>query len=459
MAPRAERGRSVDEDNWGDEFEVEVTDLRTGQRTDAQRRAEAGPPLTPLVGQPIVHSAPIAEGMAPTTPVEISLLPRSPRARATVAVCVTLLVALALVILPGSPLAITSAVVRATPTATVTVDPGSSTFYSVDMVPWGTLRVDGKSTVPVDDGSGYPSITLGPGAHTIEYIAAPFPEVKCRVVVPDNGGDTCPLAPNDGALPTPPIANARMLDLRATMANLPPSEVSALQAKIEAALSKLTARAQLDAGDHYLDASGSVQTARVGMLGILTYSLNPETQQGQGCSAICDENGIGAGPNGTSWVVVANMIEHWRYLLSTGQSVPGPQIVQNGGVSTVFGVTWTGSWQVTSLENTINAACESGFNVLGQDISSANPTFFQDKMTQNGGGSSSNLADGCVVSFTPTAGGNGPTPTGPTAYFLYRCGVVLVVNQAANAILPNQPTVSAHEQQIAQQLIATMSPR
>jgi hypothetical protein len=79
-------------------------------------------------------------------------------------------------------------------------------------------------------------------------------------------------------------------------------------------------------------------------------------------------------------------------------------------------------------------------------------------MTQNGGGSSSNLADGCVVSFTPTTGGNGPTPTNQTAYFLYRCGVVLVVNQAANAILPNQPTVSAHEQQIAQQLIATLSP-
>jgi hypothetical protein len=79
-------------------------------------------------------------------------------------------------------------------------------------------------------------------------------------------------------------------------------------------------------------------------------------------------------------------------------------------------------------------------------------------MSQNAAGSPSNLADGCVVSFTPNAGGNGPTPTGPTTYFLYRCGVVLVVNQPANTLLPNQPTVSAHEQQIAQQLIATLSP-
>ncbi|MGH2486103.1 MAG: hypothetical protein ACRDHE_08840, partial [Ktedonobacterales bacterium] len=107
----------------------------------------------------------------------------------------------------------------------------------------------------------------------------------------------------------------------------------------------------------------------------------------------------------------------------------------------------------------LNTVCESGFSAVNQDISSANSGIFQTNMSQNASGSTTNLADGCVVSFTPTTGGNGPTPTDPTAYFLYRCGGVLIVNQAANAILPNQPTVSAHEQQIARQLIATMSPK
>lgn len=455
MAPRADWGRCVDEDNWGDEFEVEVTDLRTGQRTETPRRAEGGSPLAPAMGQP---TGPIAEGLAPTTPVEVSVLPRGRRARATVAVCAALLVALALVVLPGSPLALKSATVRATPTATVTVDPSSSTFYSVDTVPWGTLLVDGKSDVPVDDSSGYPSITLGPGSHTISYTAAPFPEVKCQVRVPSSGDDTCPLYTDTNNLQNLPIPGARVLDLRATMTSLPSSQMNALQAKIVAALAKLTGRAQIEVGDHYLDASGTTRTADVGMLGIESYSLNPEVQQGQGCSAICDENGVGGGSNGSSWVVVASMVEQWRYLLSTGQSVAGPQIGQNGGgVSTVFGVTWNGSWQVSSLSYSANSTCESGYSILSQDIASANPTFFQSNLSQNVSGSTTNIADGCVLSFTPTTGGNGATPSDASAYFLYRCGVVMAVNQAANAILPGQPSVSAHEQQIAQQLIATIS--
>ena len=455
MAPRADWGRCVDEDNWGDEFEVEVTDLRTGQRADTPRGAEPGPPLTSTMGQP---TAPIAEGMAPPTPVEVTVLPRSRRARATVAVCATLLVALALVILPGSPLAIKGASVRATPTATVTVDPSASTFYSVDTVPWGTLLVDGKSDVLADTGSGYPSITLGPGTHTISYSAAPFPEVKCQVGVPSSAGDTCPLYTDTNNLQNLPIPGARVLDLRANMANLPRSQVSALQTKIEANLATFTGRAQLDPGDHYLDASGNTRTADVGMQGILSYSLNQNVSQGQGCAAICDENGIGSGSNGTTWVVIASLIQQWRYLLSTGQSVSGPQLgLSGGGVATVFGVIWNGSWQVSHLGYSVSTMCESGYSVLNQDISSASPNFFQSNMAQNSSGSATNLAEGCVLSFTSTTGSNGPTPTGPTAYFLYRCGVVMVVNQSASAILPGQPTASAHEQQIAQQLIATMS--
>lgn len=368
------------------------------------------------------------------------------------------LAALVLFLLPSSPLSLTRVGATITPTATTPISSSQTTFYTVHAVPWGTLTVDGKDTVAMQNGSDYANITLAPGAHKVEYSAPPFPVIRCQVTVPNRGKDTCPTVQSPNDLPNLPDPNARVLDLRATVANLPTGELTALSAQVEAALKKLAGRAQLQAGDHYLDASGNVQVAATDMLALVSYELTTNAQQQAGCSAICDQQGMGASPNGPAWLVMADLEESWRYIEANGPVVAGPQLGPNGqSLYRMFAVTWKGSWQVANLDDNENLSCMSGTSTLTQDISSANSNYFQNTTIQQSSNSSNTgAADGCVMSIAPSYNGSG-SPSGPSAYFLYRCGALIAVNPPAQAILPGAPTPSAHEQLIASQMIATIS--
>lgn len=439
----------MDDNSWGDEFEVEVTDLRTGHRAHVQPPDAVGRAL-PV--QP--RAVPLDDGLSPT-PIEVSRPPSAGRRRGIVAGSAITLLALVVLLFPGSPLSVNHTVVRATPTLTVAVSSSETTLYTIHIVPWGKLTVDGAETTPIDNGSGVANISLPPGTHAIVYTAPPFPDIRCQVSVPAAGKDNCPTDQNSNDAPNLPDPNARVLDLRATVANLPAGEQAALTAKVNADLKTFGGRAQLQAGDHYLDASGNTQVAATNMLAIDSYGLATGYQQQPGCGAICDEQGMGSGPNGPSWVVVASLVENWRYLSANGPATSGPQIGENGApLQRVFGVTWNGGWQVSSLEEYGSLSCESGNNALAQDIQSVNPTFFQNTTMQQSGTSTNSPADGCVLSMAPTDGSG--SPTGPVAYFLYRCGALIAVNSPAQAMLPGAPTASAHEQQLATQIIASI---
>lgn len=442
----------MDDNSWGDEFEVEVTDLRTGQR------ANVPPPATEGRTLPIQPRAvPLDDGLSPT-PVVVSRPPSAGRRRGLIVASALTLLALALFLLPGSPLSVNRVVVSSTPTKTAAISSSDATFFMVHAVPWGTLKVDGKETTAIQNGSNYANVTLAAGTHTIEYSAPPFPAIHCQVSVPTRGADNCPTDQHPNDLPNLPDPNARVLDLRANIANLPAGAMSALTVKVEESLKTLGNRAQLQVGDHYLDASGTIQVASANMLGIASYGLATNVQQQPGCSAICDEQGMGAGPDGPAWVILASLVENWRYLLANGPAISGPQLGQNGApLQRVFGVTWNGSWQVSSLDTYSTLSCESGNNALAQDISSVNPNFYQSTSTQQTSADSSGHADGCVISIAPT--NNSGTPSAAVAYFLYRCGALIAVNPAAQALLPSAPAPSAHEQQLATQLISTIAPQ
>lgn len=437
----------MDDNSWGDEFEVEVTDLRTGHRAHVQPPDAAGRAL-PV--QP--RAVPLDDGLSPA-PVEISRPPSAGRRRGIVAGSAITLLALVVLLVPGSPLSINHVAVRkAAPTVTIAVSSSETMFYTVHSVPWGKLTVDGAEVTPIDNGSGVANITLPPGAHAIEYSAPPFPAIRCKVTVPNQGKDTCPMDPTPTDVPNLPDPSARVLDLRATVANLPAGEQATLTAKVNAGLKAFGGRAQLQAGDHYLDASGNTQVAATNMLAIDSYGLAANFQQRAGCGAICDEPGMAAGPNGPAWVVVASLVENWRYLSANGPATSGPQLGENGApLQRAFGVTWNGDWQVSSMENYGSLVCEIGNNALAQDLQSVNSNVFQNTQT---GSSPNSPADGCILSVAPTDSSG--TATGPAAYFLYRCGAFIAINPPAQAMLPGAPSASAHEQQLATQMIANI---
>lgn len=402
------------------------------------------------------RTLPLDEGLSPA-PVQVSSPPSPSRRRATVAAAAITLMALVVFLLPGSPLSVNRVGISATPTATTAIASSDDTFYTVHAVPWGVLTVDGKETEAVQNGSDYANITLPAGTHAIVYTAPPFPVVRCQVRVPERDKDTCPAARDTTSMPNLPDPNARVLDLRATVANLPIGALSALTAHVNAALKADGGRAQIQVGDHYLDTSGNTQVAATDMLAVDSFELAANNTLGQpGCAALCDQYGMGSGPNGPAWVLLASFVENWRYIQANGPAISGPQIGQNGQpLERAFAVTWNGSWQVTSMDTYANLDCMSGQNILGQDISSANPNYFQGMTNQQtSAASNSGNADGCVIAMTEM--NNSGTPTVASAYFLYRCGALIAVNGPAQALLPGSPSPSAHEQQIAAQLIATI---
>ncbi|HKV84343.1 MAG TPA: hypothetical protein VJN88_07290 [Ktedonobacterales bacterium] len=367
-----------------------------------------------------------------------------------------ILVALAVFLLPDSPLAVSRLDTSLTPT--VTIGPRDRTFYMVHAVPWGTLTIDGKVTAAIQNGSDYSSVTLPAGTHTFVYNAAPFPVVRCQITIPNNGNNTCPLDHNAYDAPNASIPSTQLMDLRATIANLSLGELSALTTKIESSLGTLGGRTQLRAGDHYADATGNTRLAAGSMQAIVSYNLSTNTQPGQGCAAICDSYGMGAGPSGPAWLIAANVTESWRCLIANGQAIAGPRIGQNSyPLQLVFAVTWDGSWHITSLDDGGSMGCQSANAMFNQDISPVNPTFSQMTTRATASSPRNSAADGCVIALTPYD--NAGTPSGNIAYFLYRCGSLMAVNAAAQTILPGIPSLSANEAQIAQQMIATMPPQ
>jgi hypothetical protein len=217
-ARHQERNSQVGDNNVGDEFEIEITDLRTGQRSSV-RQGDGADMVSPV--QPSARALPLDDGLEPT-PVQSSAQSRRRHRWTMVATGAVVLVTLAVVLWPGSPLAL-NRVAPATPTGAATVVRSGNTVYTVHAVPWGTLTVDGAVAAPIQNGSDYSSVTLTAGTHTIVYSAAPFPVVRCQVTVPNNGHNTCPVDTNAYDVPRLPEPNAQVLDLRATVADLCPA--------------------------------------------------------------------------------------------------------------------------------------------------------------------------------------------------------------------------------------------
>jgi hypothetical protein len=180
------------------------------------------------------------------------------------------------------------------------------------------------------------------------------------------------------------------------------------------------------------------------------------------CQFLCPSTGGGDGI--TAWTISAEVRQGYHYTASVpGGVVPGDTpltvLIGSGGPQAPLeseldlAVTWSGTWQVTLA------------NAPGQSLScQAASEMFSDAMYGTTGGgaysppmqvvslvAAANPAEGCVVGVQE----QGPLGTaGTTINVLYRFGVLLTVDAAGMAALPDLLAADAQEQALAQQILA-----
>jgi hypothetical protein len=457
-----------------DEFEVEVTDLRTGQRV------EQPAPVPTVVPQQqagdeddeaLYADADAQPNMLP------SMLPRwaqrlratqlarqwtSPRARsALVALAAVLLVGVVvLASVPNSRATLGTLLRVPTPTPTATLDPLAGTFFAAQTVPWGQLRADGQpvQTIPTNIGPRSVSFSLPRGRHTLAYDAAPFPMLRCVVSVPADLHDTCPMADPSLIESQGVPAGERVLDMQAAFDRLPQDQQLALLKVAESAITDPTNMASGDAGDHYVAADGSVRVASEPFQATLVYTPNLDDNRATPnlppqCVTLCDLNG--GGPDQTAWTIEAHIIVSWLYTFADGQTVRGPGFASGFALMpsdtlVALDMTWNGSWHAQLVDQ--------GGQLCGltmQALANSGATVGTNSTSMRGGGDA-NQADGCFVG-EDTTNSNG-TPVAAEAQLLYRFGAVLAVNAQAHQEFPALPTANAHEQMLTQQMAQETSP-
>ncbi len=380
---------------------------------------------------------------------------RRRRALAGIALAVAVVAALALRQYGG--------VLLPRPAALATLRPSAAaTLYFEDGVSWGTLRVNGR-VVNTRRTPGYLSatLTLAPGVSQLDYIAAPYPPLHCLISDPPGPHDTCPLITTYSAQdPIHSVSDGRLVDLRATIGRLSAAQFSALEQATEGALASLRATnaqgasysaTELTPGDHYLNAQGRTLATTQTLDATLQYTLNRASSvratpgNRWPCRVFCP---ITASPD-----LLAPITPSWLYS-PVGSRAPAtfglylaPDAAKNLGVGELFleiAYSWDNAWRVSitsyAVLSTGQAICNDGALTLDSDLSAVN---FSDVQTLGVGD-----AQGCAYSVQ--------APGGPAALFLFRCGVILAANAAAQRSAPKL-TVATPDEALVAQTVAVLA--
>jgi len=434
-----------------DGFELEVTDLRTGAPlpsplTPASASASAA---TTVPSQPDTEGADTLEltveslrsaDLRPQLPLPFLPRDRARRLGGALAGGVTILVFAALLLsLPGIQRSLGALLRPATPTPTEPLSVGADRLYFANSVPWGVLQVDGRTTgVPtLDQGP----LTLARGRHILDYRAEPFRRFRCTVSVPAADSDTCPLH-RDILDSSDLTANARVIDLGATVEALPDDQRFDLTRVVGSALASITGSATVAPGDHYLGTGGAIAVATVSLSVALNFSLNTDPTRASfsvslppDCITLCASDLNSSTPDG-GWDVQAHALLRWTFIDAQGAI----SVADDIDIARNLSVRWDGSWSVAVEDS--GDMCELAFERLPtpQGV---------EGYSAAGTNSAPNLADGCLITLQHDSGTGTPTPV--TALLLYRVGVLLATNAAAQQLFPSLTVASAHERALAQQ--------
>ncbi|HEY1387771.1 MAG TPA: hypothetical protein VGF38_04435, partial [Ktedonobacterales bacterium] len=287
-----------------DDFELEVTDLDTGE----------------TIRHPLAHNAPAEPGRGEDSedydndneltpdPSRPGRTGRNNRLRAIMVAGVVLLT-VALVIATNSVAnsALYTVFHFPTPIPSPTPLPGGDIVYLGRAAPWGSVTIDGKRSASANPGTTISWVKLTRGRHTIAVMQAPFPSLRCTISMPARLSDTCPLfSPTDnqgeqlGGGPDFP-GGARFIDLGARFSLLPRDAQDALVASVKATLTQPSAPMTLSPGDHYLRDDGTLAVADTTLQATFIPTLllpAPEVpSDSSSCISFCDVSGVDVSGN------------------------------------------------------------------------------------------------------------------------------------------------------------------
>ena len=377
-------------------------------------------------------------------------------------------------------------------TPTPTLPPGTNRLSLVTNPTWGTVSVDGHSVVHLSNLSHAP-LSLSTGVHEITWNAPPFPEQYCFIDVPPqsvSGSGTCNTTNSSGSAAT-------LVSFTSTSADLSQSQQTLLINTVQAYARSLQASTLVQPEEFYASAQAAQGIATATQLLQATahfqFDLNPNSTQScfneavgsngtllgysvdeVSCQTLCpiaisDPNLLSAHPN---WSVYVPLRIIWSYATVNGQIVaqnePGGAGKQEHENLLPLYITWDGStWHVTDQSGlpppslpdyTTNPLCMAA-QAAWIDNPSNPPTLHsttfngQDASTNNFQyRAGANAVNGCLISVALRNLNGTPIPSAPMAYLLYRCGVLLAVNEATHRYWPNLPVADAYEQGIARQL-------
>lgn len=357
------------------------------------------------------------------------------------------------------------------PTPTATLEPSAGVFFIEHRVPWGVLTVDGKRNDALDitqmQGGSDPlddplSFALPRGRHQITYNAPPFTPLRCVISVPAAPHDTCPLAQPDDQTRRA-IGSARILDLSATITNLPAQPKASLVAAATAAIGISTPGTTAGAGERYLGTDGQphVFAHDTGVtLFREPWTGAPLFEQAD-CQFLCPMP-EGSGPAPNVWSILAEVREGYHYssLTPSGAAPADSPLAWTPGsleqpqgplVDTLeLSVTWDSAWHVTLEEpNNLALACQAASTVLSNFATGSGPANtvpqFQPIVP------AANQTDGCIVGIQMRKADGTP---GATGALLYRFGVLLTTDTLSAAMFPQLPQANGAEQTLAQQTLA-----
>jgi hypothetical protein len=464
-----------------DEFEIEVTDLRPTKGT-------AGPPATSHTDEPPDTEPPDELSHAPLLPltrlrpaVAAGLRGRGRQLRGLgVALALLLTALIVLTSVPTSREALIAALNIPTPVPTATLAEGADLIFFTHDVPWGELTIDGKARPaprPVRQ-NGVTPYTLSRGQHTVAFRAAPFPTLRCRISVPADAHDTCPLdisQQQDGGNPF--LNTVRTIDLGAVPSRLSPDD----RASLITAANRLLARQQtvttVQPGEPYLTSDSTPTTAqqplRAALIATLATPGGSSVFVGNGqCAPFCDEGFGGPDTSPGGWPVLAQVSTTWRYTFPDGNTAEGAGTTSAAGGSSAavnfvpLSVIWrdgSGGWDVSLSSPSFSGNGAGGpfgsfvCGLANADYSTLTPDQ-SSPLSQSASFScltAQNPADGCVIAVTPVGpnGGASSTISDKTALFLYRFGLLYAVNDQAHQAASSLVTANASQQALAQQIV------
>ena len=377
-----------------------------------------------------------------------------------------------------------------TPTTAITA--GDNLFY-IQASPTGTVTIDGRPVTHLPAvGTGSP-IRLSRGEHKIAWQANPFPQLSCIVKVPSSiVNEQCNF---ESSIQLNNGTNARLISFVGSLDALPGNQRTSLTRSIQSTLNTLQSTTIVQPGEPYYNVQApppnSLVAATQPLKATLRFHLDTNINSPESCGTyqqtVCSVNGesclqlctipdpsTSSATTQSAWNILALYYPTWGYTTLSGQTIVPDQHdpfiyppTSPGNDYTIYlHVAWDGSsWHVSILSHTppasnisldygqtqLPAAIDPSCASIDDGITYTYSTIPGKQQIENIDWTfytAPNRVDGCLGVVKPDG-----QPHAPPAYFLYRFGAILAVNNLAHSYFPAQPVADAYAQTIAEQII------